>query len=129
MSTVSKVVNATGLQSGDLVNDEGKNKKTVLCPRCKSVVLKPGAAQLKEASISLPPMTLTKNKDPPGNEEQAYQVWLVGDMFTFENVGFSNTVGTMKYLTCADCEVGPIGWQDTSKPEEIYVAHERVLHE
>ncbi len=31
-----------------------------------------------------------------------------------------------QYLACADCEIGPIGWQDTSVPNEIFVAHERV---
>ena len=30
-------------------------------------------------------------------------------MFTFENIGFSNTVGDFKYLICADCDMGPIG--------------------
>lgn len=46
---------------------------------------------------------------------------------TFYNVGFSNTVGSTKYLTCADCETGPIGYYDI--PSKIsYVALSRVLH-
>lgn len=53
--------------------------------------------------------------------------WAVKDMFTFQNVGFSNTVGNNKYLTCADCEAGPIGYHDI--PTKIsYVALSRVLH-
>ena len=36
----------------------------------------------------------------------------VEDMFDFDNVGFTNTVGTTKYLSCADCDVGPIGYHD-----------------
>jgi len=36
----------------------------------------------------------------------------VKDPFTFENVGFSNTVKNIKYLVCSDCELGPVGWQD-----------------
>lgn len=116
-------------QGNELADCDGKNLKTVVCPRCRSVVLRPGTAKYDRASISLPPMTVEKEKDHPCEEVQLYDVWLVDDMFTFENVGFSNTVGSMKYLTCADCEVGPIGWQDLTKPTEIYVAHERVLHE
>lgn len=53
--------------------------------------------------------------------------WMVEDMFQFENVGFSKTVGNFKYLICADCEVGPIGWHciDT---KICYVADQRVKH-
>ena len=32
-------------------------------------------------------------------------------MFDFDNVGFSKTVDDCKFLTCADCEIGPIGYQ------------------
>ena len=57
------------------------------------------------------------------------QFWLVSDMFHFDNVGFSNTVnGREKYLICADCEVGPIGWHDTQNRQEYFVAAERVQY-
>ena len=52
--------------------------------------------------------------------------WLVGDMWTFENVGFSNTVENIKYLICADCEVGPIGWHDVMDTTKFYVSLDRV---
>ena len=64
----------------------------------------------------------------PEDGETLYDFWLVNGMFTFENVGFSNTVGNLKYLVCADCEVGPIGIQDTNEPDAMYVALERVKH-
>lgn len=38
--------------------------------------------------------------------------WCVENMYAFENVGFSKTVDGVKYLICADCEIGPIGWHD-----------------
>ena len=35
-------------------------------------------------------------------------------MFDFDNVGFSRTVEDgVKYLVCADCEMGPIGYHNT----------------
>ena len=55
--------------------------------------------------------------------------WVLGDMFTFENVGFSNTVGTTKFLICADCEIGPIGWHDLNDKTAYYIAIDRVQHE
>ena len=55
------------------------------------------------------------------------QFWLVEDMFHFENVGFSKTVDqTLKYLICADCEIGPIGWHSLSNTKEYFIATERV---
>jgi hypothetical protein len=42
--------------------------------------------------------------------------YLLKDMFSFENIGFSKNVdgatafnGDLKYLCCADCELGPLG--------------------
>ena len=46
-------------------------------------------------------------------------------MFHFENAGFSNTVGEYKYLTCADCEMGPIGWH-CLRTKLSYIADQRV---
>jgi len=54
--------------------------------------------------------------------------WLVDNMYTFENIGFSNNVGTMKYLICADCEIGPVGWHDITDKAAFYVALDRVEH-
>ena len=62
----------------------------------------------------------------PGDGEDLMDFWLVDDMFTFENVGFSNTVENIKYLICADCEIGPIGFHDTRNPKAFYVSHSRV---
>ena len=68
-----------------------------------------------------------KKSDEEIGADPVTKCWMVPDMFQFENVGFSNTVGNIKYLTCADCERGPIGWHclDTKL---CYVADERVKH-
>jgi hypothetical protein len=60
--------------------------------------------------------------------ETLTEFWKVGDMFTCENVGFSNTVNDIKYLVCADCEVGPIGWHDINDKTAYYIALDRVQH-
>lgn len=60
--------------------------------------------------------------------EELVDFWVVMDMLTFENVGFSNTVDGIKYLVCADCEAGPIGFQNTKDPNMFYVALRRVRH-
>lgn len=59
--------------------------------------------------------------------ENLKHFWKVKDMFTFENIGFSNTVEMTKYLICADCEMGPVGYYDI-RSKECFVALKRVKH-
>ena len=51
-------------------------------------------------------------------------------MTDFENVGFCNTVEGIKYLICADCEIGPLGYHDTKSVAEgnplFHIAVSRV---
>lgn len=49
-------------------------------------------------------------------------------MMDFENVGFSKTVGTTKYLSCADCDLGPIGYHDTTNPKEFVISIKRAKY-
>ena len=57
------------------------------------------------------------------------EFWVVEDMYHFENVGFSKAVNNVKYLICADCEMGPIGYHDPAqRPSRFYVALARVNH-
>ena len=64
----------------------------------------------------------------PDEGESLKDYWMVEDMYTFDNVGFTNSVGTVKYLICADCEIGPIGWHDTNNKKRFYIALDRVKH-
>lgn len=76
---------------------------------------------------------MQNTKDFVGAEEHQGETlkkhWLVSDMFAFENVGFSMTVDSIKYLACADCECGPIGWHDINDKTQFYIAVERVDHQ
>ena len=76
--------------------------------------------------FKLPLVHKTSNNE---DEETEFvtRSWLIPDMFQFENVGFSKTVGNYKYLVCADCEIGPIGWHCIDS-KESYVADHRVKH-
>lgn len=59
--------------------------------------------------------------------EKVKNCWLIDDIYTFENIGVSNTVDGLKYLICADCEYGPIGvhYLDNKKS---YLALNRINH-
>ena len=70
-----------------------------------------------------------KNGESLHNQvEYLSEYWMVDNMMTFENVGFSHNVGTIKYLACADCEVGPIGYHDTQAPKEFFIAASRIKY-
>ncbi|NXB17008.1 MSS4 factor, partial [Rhagologus leucostigma] len=79
--------------SAGLVCAQGRNLRAVLCQRCGSRVLLPGAA------------TFARREVPRGSG------------------------GNVKFLVCADCEAGPIGWHCLDDKDSFYVALERVAHE
>lgn len=68
-----------------------------------------------------------KRKESVTETESLKDYWTVNDMFTFENIGFSNTVQNTKYLICADCEMGPVGYHDVVT-KKCFVALKRVKH-
>lgn len=59
--------------------------------------------------------------------EQITDCWMVEDINCFENIGVSRTVASVKYLACADCERGPVGWHDLLTYKS-YIALSRVRH-
>merc|ERR1712168_695367 len=104
-----------------------KNARSVVCQRCQCLVLKPHAASYATKEIFMPHMR-KKEGVAFGDGENLHKHWMVKNMMTFENVGFLKNVGTTKFLICADCEVGPIGWHSTEVKDEFYIALDRVEH-
>ncbi|KAM9268400.1 guanine nucleotide exchange factor MSS4 [Morus bassanus] len=119
--------------SAELVCAQGRNLKAVLCQRCGSRVLLPGAATFARRELLLPAMrkkaAAAAAGGGGGGGDVVREHWLVRDMFSFENVGFTRDVGNVKFLVCADCEAGPIGWHCLDDKDSFYVALERVAHE
>lgn len=74
------------------------------------------------------PNVRPKDETDDDKQETTYDLyWLVEDMYTFENVSVTKTVGEIKYLACADCEVGPIGYMDLTT-KKSYIAVSRVIY-
>uniref|UniRef100_T1JNP8 Guanine nucleotide exchange factor MSS4 homolog n=1 Tax=Strigamia maritima TaxID=126957 RepID=T1JNP8_STRMM len=124
-------INNTSIPESD--NDEGlikngRNALIVRCQRCQSSIIRPGKAVYVLKQHFLPYMKPKTDSNDPAGGEVIPKFWQVDDIYEFENVGFSNTVGSTKYLTCADCEIGPIGIHDTSS-KISYVALDRVKYQ
>ncbi|NXH56177.1 MSS4 factor, partial [Rhabdornis inornatus] len=116
--------------SAGLVCAQGRNLRAVLCQRCGSRVLLPGTATFARRELLLPAMRKKAAAAAAGGGGDVLREhWLVRDMFSFENVGFTRDVGNVKFLVCADCEAGPIGWHCLDDKDSFYVALERVAHE
>ncbi|KAF9901324.1 hypothetical protein BX616_002295 [Lobosporangium transversale] len=48
-------------------------------------------------------------------EEELQSFWKVTNMMSFENIGFSKKLPNgIQFLSCADCDIGPLGYHDTS---------------
>ena len=76
-------------------------------------------------------MKKKSEQQKPEDGETLTDFWLIQGMYTFENVGFTNTVAgdvPVKYMICADCEVGPIGWSSPDDRNNFYIALDRVKH-
>eukprot|EP00092_Neocalanus_flemingeri_P005988 GFUD01006450.1.p2 GENE.GFUD01006450.1~~GFUD01006450.1.p2 ORF type:complete len:131 (-),score=46.08 GFUD01006450.1:84-434(-) len=110
------------IDTTDLV-ENGKNSKQILCIRCKSKILPPQMGTYEESQYELESM----NKDTVGQKEVLNQFFKVEDMFDFDNIGFTNTVETTKFLSCADCDVGPLGYHDLIT-KQSFVALARVAY-
>jgi len=100
-----------------------KNAGMIQCEKCGSVILLPATASLTNVKegIFLPPM-----KSEDGQGVTGFTFWSVTNMYSFENVGFCNTINNIKYLACADCEVGPIGAHLLSDKQMFYISPMRV---
>ncbi|XP_059171222.1 guanine nucleotide exchange factor MSS4-like [Physella acuta] len=118
---------ATNSSKLEKITEGGKNKTSIYCQRCPSLVLSPHQATLVQKEFFLPNM-YQKNECAPIEGVTLVDFWHVADMLTFDNVGFSKTVNNIKYLMCADCEVGPIGWHSVQDKKAYYIAVDRVKH-
>lgn len=116
----------------DFTDTEGLNTKSILCPKCSSIILKPNIATLCDATDLTTDPNLDATLFNKGNEEQIDELnntlWCVEDIFKFENMGFSHTVNEFKYLCCADCESGPVGWHNIQS-KYTFVCPNKVVYQ
>ncbi|KAK9239215.1 Mss4-like protein [Lipomyces kononenkoae] len=99
-----------------------RNIHKLYCPynNCSSIILSPGMGILrKRAQI---PKSFSDAGHEKGqasseatNAEDDELFWILGDPFDFDNLGFSKSSSAgVKYLACADCDRGPLGYHDSN---------------
>lgn len=122
--------------ASELANEQGLNKLRLYCPRiaCRSnILLERTAAFVERASVmidnpqNLPPQDLLPHLPTPPESISAWKIGPPANPMVFENIGFSKTLPTneshaeppgsprlVKLLTCAECDLGPLGWVEES---------------
>ncbi|KAH9281655.1 Guanine nucleotide exchange factor MSS4 -like protein [Echinococcus granulosus] len=98
------------------INGKVLNDEVICCPRCPCVIFREKTAFSTNEEFSLPIIAKKSElQQHSGSFPQKTEshFWTVERMTDFENVGFCNTVEGIKYLICADCEIGPLGYHDT----------------
>ncbi|CAI4231879.1 unnamed protein product [Auanema sp. JU1783] len=104
---------------------EKKNEKPIQCKHCQSVILLANVGVWVDKTYDIPFPTQQKGVDT--RKETLNGFWHVRDMYDFENVGFTNAVDGCKYLTCADCDFGPIGIVDPGSRQNL-LTPERIQY-
>ncbi|KAM3958196.1 RAB interacting factor STRAT [Aphomia sociella] len=108
--------------------EDGKNKMTVKCQFCGSKILEKKTAKYIAQKKELPLMQQDINrKEGEVQKEMLDGYYYVENMYIFENIGFTHQVEAYKYLICADCDAGPVGYYDLDT-KHSYVALSRVVH-
>jgi guanine nucleotide exchange factor len=104
---------------------ETSNSHKLHCLRCPCLILRPAlATKVIIEDSKLPPL----KKDAQETNTVFYRVT---DMMAFDNIGFSRpAVSGEKYLLCADCELGPLGFQGVDENGSVCfnIAADRVRY-
>ncbi|GAA5942111.1 polyamine acetyltransferase [Sporobolomyces koalae] len=117
---------------GTELTTDGNNRFDLYCPRaeCRCLLVKAGAAKWvigAAQDLELPALPHKLGSTSSAREsKERLGYWTLSSPLAFENIGFTRSVPTssnssttepphvqIKYLTCADCDFGPLGWHDT----------------
>ncbi|CAE6347655.1 unnamed protein product [Rhizoctonia solani] len=113
------------------------NNFKLTCPRpqCASLILLRGVGiwtPVENAKATAHPDIFSSpgSSFPVSLPEGSTGWWLIKPSpMQFENIGFSRAVGGdggIKYLSCAECDLGPLGWCLERGPTEFWVNAGRV---
>jgi hypothetical protein len=101
------------------------NNEKLKCKFCNSTVLSEKVgSMIYDRSLDIPFM-VQKKDFTEAQKENLTKFCVVQKVFDFDNVGVTRSHEGSVYLTCSECEMGPIGLKDPNS-EQYLVAIERV---
>lgn len=134
------------IKSDDKNPDNLTNSKDIFC-QCKTLILKANHAKLILPTKNMleyeTKLNFLQRDDKTFKNLKRGCYWLVDDMYKFEQIGYTKEITTtnissetqedksdessincnsLRYLICAECNLGPLGWSDSSLGESyLYV--------
>lgn len=101
------------------------NNQKLKCKFCQSLILSENIGKMVyNRPIDIPLMVQKKDITEVEKEELA-KFCIVEKVFDFDNVGVTNSHEGRVYLTCSECDMGPIGLKDPDSTHYL-IAIERV---
>ncbi|XP_015791245.1 guanine nucleotide exchange factor MSS4 homolog [Tetranychus urticae] len=126
MSSEVSNIEATKMEQAAQSDVVQFNESKIICKKCSCLILRPKQAKFIEKKIELPVVATRKDEDCV--KEVLNNHLLVESIYTYENMGFSNTVEGVKYLVCAECEYGPVGCMNNNE-KTSFLSLDRVIQE
>lgn len=129
-----------------LTDAAGRNAHPIACKYCGCAVLPAGKAELMpDVKLALPAMPRAKGDAAPTGDADTpakdVGFWRARDKMDFDNVGVTKAAGeaagggTVRFLICAACDLGPFGrFTDSKEGDELgtsvdfFVAVRRVRY-
>jgi hypothetical protein len=114
-----------------LVDKSGANAHALRCQFCGCCILSAGkVSHLPTMAFTMPPMPRVRSAVAPGTissapAEEVVGFWRARDKFDFDNVTVTKAAaeGGFRFLSCAECELGPFGFfSDDKVGDELGVA-------
>ncbi|CAJ0937188.1 unnamed protein product, partial [Mesorhabditis belari] len=95
-----------------IASNGDKNDISIQCEYCSCVIALANVASWSDESHELPLACQRRQNQNTGgvDKELLCEWWILANMMDFENVGFTHSVDGVKFLTCAECDFGPIGF-------------------
>jgi len=109
-----------------LLNPNQKNKNSIVCRRCQSLIFAPNMVSMVNTFRELKVMSV--GGAGPNKVEGTNYWWNTENDLVFDTVGWQ-TVNGIKVLMCGDCEFGPIGLRESvGEKTSFLVAVERCAY-
>lgn len=110
-----------------VVSGENRNAYQIRCPECGSLIVSPSIALYVPSKPYPLPLCRQKKDGIAVEKERIDSWWCIEKMLDFDNIGFTHACEGVKYLVCADCEMGPVGYLSLES-QAHYIAVSRVIH-
>ncbi|VDK60977.1 unnamed protein product [Onchocerca ochengi] len=108
--SIDSASDITGYDTDVNLSSNNRNALPIHCMQCNCAILSPNVASFVDAKPFSLPFCRQAKDSTSISAEVINSWWQVERMFDFENIGFTHARDGVKYLICANCDDGPVGY-------------------